>query len=79
MELAAQSIREAVSEIEQKLGIDITEAYTGISGNHIKCAKHPYYVYVAGKDGEIAAGDVTRLKREHEETCRRPTATPCFI
>lgn len=61
VEQAAQSIKEAVAEVEEKLGIRIEEAYTGISGNHIKCAKHPYYVYVSGKDGEIFEEDVRKL------------------
>lgn len=61
VESAAASIKKAVEEIEEKLGVKITEAYTGISGNHIRCAKHPYYVYVAGKDGEITAEDVHQL------------------
>ncbi|MCD8101707.1 MAG: cell division protein FtsA [Alistipes sp.] len=61
VEQAAQSIREAVGEIEEKLGITVQEAFTGISGSHIKCAKHPYYVYVSGADGEIFEEDVRRL------------------
>lgn len=61
VEQAAQSIREAVSEIEDKLGIKVEEAYTGISGSHIRCAKHPYYVYVSGRDGEIFEEDVRKL------------------
>ncbi len=61
VEQAAQSIREAVAEIEEKLGITVEEAFTGISGSHIKCAKHPYYVYVSGADGEIFEEDVQRL------------------
>ncbi len=61
VELAAQSLKEAVTEIEERLGIGITEAVTGISGSHIKCAKHPYYVYVGGRDGEICEEDVVKL------------------
>ncbi|MCC8036463.1 MAG: cell division protein FtsA [Rikenellaceae bacterium] len=61
VEQAAQSIREAVGEIEEKLGITVQEAFMGISGSHIKCAKHPYYVYVQGADGEIFEEDVKRL------------------
>lgn len=61
VEQAAQAIKEAVAEVEEKLGITIEEAYTGVSGSHIKCAKHPYYVYVAGKDGEIFEEDVRKL------------------
>jgi cell division protein FtsA len=61
VETASAAVRAAVDEIEKKLGVRITEACTGISGDHIQCAKHPYHVYVAGKDGEITASDVRQL------------------
>lgn len=61
VEQAAQSIKEAVDEIQQKLGITVHEAYTGISGSHIKCAKQPYFVYVSNDDGEIFPEDVRKL------------------
>lgn len=61
IESVAKSIKEALEQIENRLGIKITEAYTGISGHHIKCAKHSYFVYV-GQDGEICEQDIVRLK-----------------
>lgn len=61
VEQAAQSVKEAVAAIEERLGISVLEAVTGISGSHVKCAKHPYYVHVAGKDGEISEEDVKKL------------------
>ncbi len=61
VELAAQSVKEAVAALEERLGITISEAVTGISGSHVQCAKHPYYVHVAGKDGEISEEDVRKL------------------
>lgn len=61
VESAAASIRKAVGLMEDRLGIKITEAYTGISGNHIRCAKHPYFVFVANRDGEISREDVRKL------------------
>ena len=60
IELVAKSIREVVSELEKRLGIRVSEAYTGISGQHIKCAKHSYHVFV-GRDGEISKDDVEKL------------------
>ena len=60
IEGVAKSIREAVDELESRLSIRISEAYTGISGQHIKCAKNSYYVYV-GRDGEIREEDVQKL------------------
>lgn len=60
IEAVAKSIKEAVEEVEERLGIKIIDAYTGISGQHIKCAKHSYFVYV-GRDGEIREEDVQKL------------------
>lgn len=60
IEAVAKSIKEAVEQIEERLGIKIIDAYTGISGQHIKCAKHSYFVYV-GRDGEIREEDVQKL------------------
>ncbi len=61
IEQASKSIKEAIEEVEDRLGIKITEAYTGISGQHIKCAANSYHVYV-GRDGEIRAEDVSKLR-----------------
>lgn len=63
VEQAAQSIREAVREVEEKLNIKIHEVVTGISGSHINCVKHPYFVYVRSKDGEVFQEDVDNLNR----------------
>lgn len=61
VESASAAVRAALEEIEERLGIRVSEAYVGISGNHIQCARHPYYVIVAGRDGEITDEDVQRL------------------
>ncbi|MCL2561349.1 MAG: cell division protein FtsA [Rikenellaceae bacterium] len=61
VELASASVRKALEEIDRRHGWRVAQACVGISGNHIQCAKHPYYVIVAGRDGEIAAEDVRRL------------------
>ena len=59
IELVAQSIKKAVEAIEGRLQIKIMEAYAGISGQHIRCVKYPYYVFV-GRD-EIREEDVQKL------------------
>ena len=61
VESASAAVRAALEEIQERLGIRVSEAYVGISGHHIQCARHPYYVIVAGRDGEITAEDVRRL------------------
>ncbi len=59
IELVAQSIKKAIEAIEDRLQIKIMEAYAGISGQHIRCVKYPYYVFV-GRD-EIREEDVQKL------------------
>ena len=44
IELVSRAIREAVSEAEEQLGIRITEAYAGISGDFVRCARHMDHV-----------------------------------
>jgi cell division protein FtsA len=61
IEQVAKAIREALDELETRLGIKITEAYTGISGQHIRCARNSYYVFVGG-DGEIREKEVQMLR-----------------
>lgn len=60
IDLVSRSIKAVVSAIEQRQGIRITEAYTGISGQHIRSVKQPYYVF-ASRGGEIRQEDVRQL------------------
>ena len=60
VELVAQSIKQTIEAIEARQQITIREAYAGISGQHIRCVKYPYYVFV-GRDGEIREEDVQKL------------------
>jgi cell division protein FtsA len=59
---AAQLIRSAMDEIRERTGFTISEACIGISGSHIRCAKHPYHIYIEDKNGgEITAEHVQLL------------------
>ena len=60
VELVAQSIKQTIEAIEARQQITIREAYAGISGQHIRCVKYPYYVFV-GRDGQIREEDVQKL------------------
>lgn len=60
IEEVAKAIKEAVDQIQKEMCIKINDAYTGISGQHIKFSKHSYHVFV-GRDGEIKEGDVQKL------------------
>lgn len=64
VELVAQSIKRTIEAIEARQQITIREAYAGISGQHIRCVKYPYYVFV-GRDGEIREEDRPEASREH--------------
>ena len=44
IEQAGNAIREAVAEVESTLGVRITEAYAGISGEFVRCARHTDHV-----------------------------------
>ncbi len=58
----SESVREAVREVEQKLGMSLSDLYTGTSGRHIRCAGHDYYVFVGERsDGEIRQEDMDAL------------------
>lgn len=61
IEQVTTAIRSAISELEEHLGIKVTEVYTGISGHDIQCADSSYYVYVSGEDYEIREEDVAKL------------------
>ena len=57
----SRAIREAVSEAEQQLGIRITEAYAGISGDFVRCARHTDHVFVYDPQNGVNQKDVDAL------------------
>jgi cell division protein FtsA len=58
----SESVREIISEVEQKLGMNLSDLYTGTSGRHIRCAGHDYYVFVGERsEGEIRQEDMNAL------------------
>lgn len=61
IELVSRAIREAVAEIEERLGIRITEAYAGISGDFVRCARHTDHVYVYDPQTGVTQQDVDAL------------------
>lgn len=61
IELVSQAIRTAVAEIEEQLGIRITEAYAGISGEFVRCARHTDHVYVYDPQNGVNQKDVDAL------------------
>ena len=53
--------REAMSEAEEQLGIRITEAYAGISGDFVRCARHTDHVFVYDPQNGVNQKDVDAL------------------
>lgn len=60
LEAAVTSIRKAVDEAELTAGIDIDDAYLGLSGTQIKGFNSRGVVAVAGKNREVSRDDVRR-------------------
>ena len=61
IELVSRAIREAMSEAEEQLGIRITEAYAGISGDFVRCARHTDPVFVYAPQNGVNQKDVDAL------------------
>ncbi|MCQ4762238.1 cell division protein FtsA, partial [Alistipes onderdonkii] len=61
IELVSRAIREAMSEAEELLGIRITEAYGGISGDFVRCARHTDHVFVYDPQNGVNQKDVDAL------------------
>ncbi|RIV28220.1 cell division protein FtsA [Alicyclobacillaceae bacterium I2511] len=59
-----QSIREAVDHAERMVGIHITSAYVGISGNHIQLEGSHGVVAVSSPDREIGGEDIERVLQQ---------------
>ena len=47
IEQVSNSIKAAVEAVGEELGIRITEAYTGISGDFVRCARHTDHVFMS--------------------------------
>ena len=61
IELVSRAISEAMSEAEEQLGIRITEAYAGISGDFVRCARHTDHVFVYDPQNGVNQKDVDAL------------------
>ncbi len=61
IEQVTLAARGALGELEENLGIKVSEVFAGMSGENIKCGSSAYYVYISGQDGEIRDEDVAKL------------------
>ncbi|TCS94622.1 cell division protein FtsA [Hazenella coriacea] len=58
---AVQSIRKAVDHAERMVGIEISEVYVGVTGNHISLQSSHGVVAVSSEDREIIYHDIDRV------------------
>ncbi|MBP1999228.1 cell division protein FtsA [Paenibacillus shirakamiensis] len=61
-----QSIKSAVDHAERMVGIQISEVYVGISGNHIGLQSSHGVVAVSNEDREIGEEDIERVMKAAE-------------
>ncbi len=61
IELVSSAITEAVEELQEQTGLRVTEAYAGISGSFVRCARHTDYVFTEDPDMLVVKKDVSRL------------------
>ena len=66
-ETVGRAVRTAKEKLEQSLGIKITEAYVGISGDYVRCEHMTDHVYVRDDNGsgcsQISERDIVELDR----------------
>lgn len=61
IEQAGQAVIAAFAEAGEVAGIRITEAYAGISGEFVRCARHTDYVFVGDPQNGVSEQDVKSL------------------
>ncbi len=61
IEVVSSAITEAVEELQEQTGLRVTEAYAGISGSFVRCARHTDYVFTEDPDMLVVKKDVSRL------------------
>jgi cell division protein FtsA len=58
---AVQSIQRAIEHAERMVGIEISEVYVGVSGNHVSLQQSHGVVAISNEDREIGLPDVERV------------------
>ncbi len=61
IELVAAAIRDALTEVETTIGGRVTEAYAGISGEFVRCARHTDHVFTYDPENGVNRNDVDAL------------------
>ena len=60
-QLVAEALRKARQRAEQEAAITITDAYVGISGKFVRCARYVDHVFVADAENRISESDLMAL------------------
>ena len=63
IDTVGRAIAQAKLKIEKMLGIHITEAYAGMSGDYIRCAQVVDHVYVQDEFKKVTKRDIDELNR----------------
>ncbi len=61
IEVVSSAITAAVEELQEQTGFRVMEAYAGISGSFVRCARHTDYVFTEDPDMLVVKKDVSRL------------------
>lgn len=61
IETVSQGLKAAVSELESRNGIIVSDVFVSVEGRHIVCADNSGFVYI-GSDGEILEENVKQLR-----------------
>ncbi len=62
----SDAVREAISRVEGKLGMRVSELYTGTAGRAVRWGELDYEVATRKSDGEVTAEDVKILRQAME-------------
>lgn len=68
IEQTSRALKEAKEKVEQELGVELKEAYVGISGQHIRCNRDNGHVFIESGDGEVKEYDVHRLNEDMKKS-----------
>lgn len=64
IEETSNSIRQAVKKAEEQAGVEVSNVFVGIAGQHIRSIKNRGYKYIDNQEHEIQQADVDALTHE---------------
>ncbi len=64
IEDTVNAIKTAVKQANEKAGMEMSDVYVGIAGQHIKSTRTSGQIYIESEDNEITANDVEALQKD---------------